>query len=254
MGTASADSTLLASARIPLSSPGVNVLPTEAAPVGCGERASNQPALAQFDPKTPNGPRRAALGGAKAARRVRRGKGATNIAVLGSVQVRVLTKDENEWPDEEPPPSVKTYNFQTVKGAKSLLDDCASEKGTVPLSTADAHWWVFDDSRKASKDMSTRGGRTCKVGLVFQDEVYVQITPPTARRVLAGFGIVFGSDHVVIYIKPRKPLDIRADTARSRIIINGTPAVHTLRHRHDRLSLSLLPSQLTTAELLTMLT
>jgi hypothetical protein len=140
------------------------------------------------------------------------------------LQVRVLTKDESEWPDEEPAPSVKTYNFQTVKGAKSLLDDYASAKGTVPLSTADAHWWVFDDPRQASKDMSSRGGRTCKVGLVFQDEVYVQITPPTARRVLAGFGIVFGSDHVVIHIEPRKPLDVRADTARSRIIINGEDA------------------------------
>ena len=69
--------------------------------------------------------------------------------------------------------------------------------------------------------MSTRGGRTCKVGIVFQDEVYVHLTPPTARRLLAGFGIVFGADHVVIYIEPKKTLDIRADTARSRIIING---------------------------------
>ena len=140
------------------------------------------------------------------------------------LQVRVLTKDESEWPDEEPAPSVKTYNFQSVKGTKSLLDDYASAKGTVALSTADAHWWVFEDPRKASKDMSSRGGRTCKVGNVFQDEVYVQITPPTARRVLAGFGIVFASDHVAIYIEPRKPLDVRADTARSRIIINGEDA------------------------------
>jgi hypothetical protein len=69
--------------------------------------------------------------------------------------------------------------------------------------------------------MSTRGGRTGKVGIVFQDEVYVQLVPPSARRVLAGFGIVFGADHVVIYIEPKKTLDVRADTARSRIIING---------------------------------
>jgi len=41
---ASADSTLLASARIPLSSPAVNVLPTEASPVGCVGRASQRPA------------------------------------------------------------------------------------------------------------------------------------------------------------------------------------------------------------------
>jgi hypothetical protein len=137
------------------------------------------------------------------------------------IQVRVLTKDADEWPSEEPVPSVKTYNFQTVNGSKALFDQYAEAKGTVPLATADAHWWVFADPREDSKKMSTRGGRTCKVGVVFQEEVYVHLTPPAARRILAGFGIVFGSDHVVIYIEPKKTMDIRADTARSRIIING---------------------------------
>ena len=137
------------------------------------------------------------------------------------LQVRVLTRDEGDWPTEEPAPSAKTYNFQTVNGSKALFDQYAEAKGTVPLATADAHWWVFADPKEDLKKMSTRGGRTCKVGIVFQDEVYVHLTPPTARRLLAGFGIVFGADHVVIYIEPKKTLDIRADTARSRIIING---------------------------------
>jgi hypothetical protein len=137
------------------------------------------------------------------------------------IQVRVLTKNEDDWPDEEPVPAEKTFNFQTVNGSKALFDQYAEAKGTVPLSNADAHWWVFADPREDSKKMSSRGGRTCKVGIVFQDEVYVHLTPPTARRILAGFGIVFGADHVVIYIEPKKTLDIRADTARSRIIING---------------------------------
>src|SRR5262249_33099369 len=105
--------------------------------------------------------------------------------------------------------------------SKALFDQYARAKGTVSLATADAHWWVFADPKEDSKKMSTRGGRTCKVGIVFQDEVYVHLTPPIARRILASFGIVFGADHVVIYIEPKKSLDVRADTARSRIIING---------------------------------
>jgi hypothetical protein len=137
------------------------------------------------------------------------------------IQVRVLTRDAEDWPSKEPEPSAKTYNFQTVKGAKALYDDYACESGTVSLSTADVHWWVFDDPRQASKDMSSRGGRTGRVGIVFQNEVYVQVNPPTARRVLAAFGIVFAADHVVIYVEPRKTLDICPDTARSRLIING---------------------------------
>ena len=47
------------------------------------------------------------------------------------------------------------------------------------------------------------------------------VAPPAARRLLAGFGIVFGAEHVVIYIEPKETLDVRADRARSRIIING---------------------------------
>jgi len=138
------------------------------------------------------------------------------------IQVRVLTRNDEDWPSEEPLPSVKTFNFQTVKGTKALFDDYASASGMVQLSSADAHWWVFDDPKQASKDMSSRGGRTAKIGVVFQDEVYVQLLPPAARRIFASFGIVFGADHVVIYIEPRKTLvDIRADTARSRILLNG---------------------------------
>jgi hypothetical protein len=137
------------------------------------------------------------------------------------LQVRILTRDESDWPTTEPHSSEKTFNLQIVRGAKALLDDHSSSRGVVRLSTADAHWWVFDDPRQASKEMSTRGGRTCGAGIVFQDEVYIQRSPPVSRRILAGFGIIFGAEHVVIYIVPREPLDIRADTARSRLIVNG---------------------------------
>ena len=139
------------------------------------------------------------------------------------LQVRVLTKDTERWPTEEPIPSEKTFNLQTIHPMKQLLDDYSSDRGTVRLTTADAHWWLFADPMKDSKDMSTRGVRTGQVGIVFQDEVYVQRVSPASRRILASFGIVFGAEHVVIYVEPRHQgtIDVRADTARSRVIING---------------------------------
>lgn len=141
----------------------------------------------------------------------------------GKLQVRVLTRDSERWPKEEPEPAEKTFNLQTIRGTKHLFDEHAKTSGTVPLSNADAHWWLFDNPAQASKDMSTRGGRTCQVGIVFQDEVYIQRTPPTSRRILAGFGILFGAEHVNIYIEPRgsSGVDIRADTARSRVLLDG---------------------------------
>jgi hypothetical protein len=139
------------------------------------------------------------------------------------LQVRVLTRDEERWPDKEPDPSERTFNLQTIRGLKALLDEKAVHRDTVTLATADAHWWVFDDPVQVSKEMSTRGGRTGVAGIVFQDEVYVYRTPPTARRILAGFGIVFGAEHVALFIEPRegRGLEIRADTARSRLIVNS---------------------------------
>jgi hypothetical protein len=140
------------------------------------------------------------------------------------LQVRVLTRDSDRWPTKEPEPSEKTFNLQTIRGIKHLFDDNTTKRGTVRLSNADAHWWLYDDGPQVSKNMSTRGGRTCQVGIVFQNEVYIQRTPPTSRRILAGFGILFGAEHVNIYIEPRggtSGLDIRADTARSRILLNG---------------------------------
>jgi hypothetical protein len=137
------------------------------------------------------------------------------------IQVRVLTRDADGWPEFEPASIEKTFNLQTVRGAKALFDDYANAKGTVRLTKADAHWWLFADPRQASKDMSSRGGRTCHVGIVFQNEVYIYRNAPASRRILASFGIVFGAEHVVLYIEPRDTLDIWADTARSRIHING---------------------------------
>lgn len=146
------------------------------------------------------------------------------LPIAGKLQVRVLTRDSERWPSEEPEPSEKTFNLQTIRGTKHLFDEHAVASGTVRLSNADAHWWLFEDGTQASKNMSSRGGRTCQVGVVFQDEVYIQRTPPTSRRILAGFGILFGAEHVNIYIEPRtgtSGLDIRADTARSRVLLNG---------------------------------
>jgi hypothetical protein len=44
----------------------------------------------------------------------------------------------------------KDLQLRDGRGTKALLDDYATAKGTVSLSTADVHWWIFDDPRQAS--------------------------------------------------------------------------------------------------------
>jgi hypothetical protein len=140
------------------------------------------------------------------------------------IQVRVLKRDDTQWPENEPSRSEKTFNLETVKGCKSVFDAMSGAgkgaSGTVRLSGAEAHWWLFADGKQASKDMSPRGLRTGQVGIVFQDEVYVVRNPPSSRRILAGFGLIFGAEHVVIYVEPRGDV-VHADTARSRVLIDG---------------------------------
>jgi hypothetical protein len=74
----------------------------------------------------------------------------------------------------------------------------------------------------SQKKLSTRSASTGRLGVVFQNEVYLEKRSDSARRAMVYFGIVYGVDHVCLYIVPRPDsgLSIRADTGRSRVLLN----------------------------------
>lgn len=90
------------------------------------------------------------------------------------------------------------------------------------MSNADIYWWVFKDADDVTKKLSTRSASTGRLGVVFQNEVYLEKRSDAARRAMVYFGIVYGVDHVCLYVVPRPDsgLSIRADTGRSRVLLN----------------------------------
>jgi hypothetical protein len=140
------------------------------------------------------------------------------------IGVRVLTRDETKWPRTEPLASEKTFNIQFVTPLRDLFDSYAApeSRGIERLSNADVYWWVFQNADDVTKKLSTRSASTGRLGVVFQKEVYVDKRSDAARRAMVHFGIVYGVDHVCLYVVPRPDsgLSIRADTGRSRVLLN----------------------------------
>jgi hypothetical protein len=140
------------------------------------------------------------------------------------ISVRVLTRDIVKWPKTEPAPSEKTFNLQKVTPLRELFDSYAppNSRGIERLSNADVYWWVFENADDVTKKLSTRSGSTGRLGVVFQNEVYLEKKSDPARRAMVNFGIIYGVDHVCLYVVPRPDsgLAIRADTGRSRVLLN----------------------------------
>jgi hypothetical protein len=138
--------------------------------------------------------------------------------------VRVVTRDVTKWPKAEPVPSEKTYNLQTVTPLRILFDDYTTveSRGVERLSSADVYWWVFDNNEDVAKKLSTRSASTGRLGVVFQNEVYLEKRSDASRRAMVYFGIVYGVEQVCLYIVPRPDsgLSLRADTGRSRVLLN----------------------------------
>lgn len=150
-----------------------------------------------------------------------------------TIRVRNLRKDSETWPDNEPPASDKTLNFETIRGMKEILDaqvKSASEPqlraaGTVRLSEVNAHWWLFEDRQTVDTAINPRAISPGHVGIVYQDEIYTLRTGNIARKLMALFGVLYGADSIVLYVEPRESAgSVHADTGRSRVLINGTDA------------------------------
>src|SRR5579864_4607491 len=76
-------------------------------------------------------------------------------------------------------------------------------RGIERLSNADVYWWVFDNAEDVTKKLSTRSASTGRLGVVFQNEVYLEKRSDASRRAMVHFGVVYGVDQVCLYIVPR---------------------------------------------------
>jgi hypothetical protein len=114
-------------------------------------------------------------------------------------------------------------NFlRNVIGMKAFLGEESKWRGTVPLTGATAHVWIFEDRPERTKqgDMFATGGH---MAALYQDELYELTAGRAGVARLQQFGVIFGHSRVVIYVEPHADDELGSNTARTQLLVNGEP-------------------------------
>jgi hypothetical protein len=130
------------------------------------------------------------------------------------------------------PMSESGSQMRTIKGKKALLDQNAEKRGILNLSNATIYWYILPEN------LNVAGGiwdEKTQVGAIYQDELYEVKRIHQARAELIHFGINYGFNRVVLYVKPdTSKLPVVANTARSALLVNGEPLPWTQWHSEFR--------------------
>jgi hypothetical protein len=132
----------------------------------------------------------------------------------------VTVKAREGW---ELPTSDTKHNFlRVVEGQGHWLDRNSSAKGKVQLNGARAYWWIL------KTDVDTDSGHTAPGGhmaALHKNELYEMVIGRAGLARLQGFGVIFGSNRVVIYVEPSAAAgqELYANTARTNLVLNGGP-------------------------------
>jgi hypothetical protein len=115
-------------------------------------------------------------------------------------------------------PQGNKHNFlRAVEGQGTWLDKNAQSRGTARLSSAFAHWWIVRANADRDSGHFAPGGHTAAL---YQNELYELAFGRSGLSRLQSFGIIFGTDRVVIYVEPisRAGKAIAANTARTHLL------------------------------------
>lgn len=131
----------------------------------------------------------------------------------------VQVKAREGW---EVPQTDSRHNFlRAVEGQGAWLDKNAESKGQVALSDATAHWWILREDIDRDSGHSAPGGH---VAALFQNELYEMMIGRGGIARLQTFGVIFGTDRVVIYLEPDSSATrpVTANTARTQLLVDGS--------------------------------
>jgi hypothetical protein len=131
----------------------------------------------------------------------------------------VIVKSREGWDL----PRGDSYNFlRQVEGQGAWLDRNSESSGSLALTGATAHWWIIKDSVDRNSGHVAPGGH---MAALFQSELYELMTSRAGISRLQMFGVIFGTDRVVIYVEPESTSDapVTANTARTALLRGGEP-------------------------------
>lgn len=123
----------------------------------------------------------------------------------------------------EHPRSDKDRNvLRQVVGQHDYLKEHAESSGQVTLSSATAHWWILRDEAALSQNsgwLESSG----HIAALYNDELYETSTARAGRARLQQFGVLFGTNRVVIYVEPdtEGQSRITTNTARTRLLLGN---------------------------------
>lgn len=108
---------------------------------------------------------------------------------------------------------------RVIKGMHAHLLGKAISSGSKVLSDATIHWYILPPEKIEQSDIWEC---TAHIGAVFQDELYEMRTGRNSFGRIREFGLVFGSDRVVLYAEPNsQKLDVAANISRSGLLVHG---------------------------------
>ena len=108
---------------------------------------------------------------------------------------------------------------RVIKGMHAHLLSKAVSQGSKVLSDVTIHWYILPEEKIEQSDIWECSAHT---GAIFQDELYEMRTGRNSFGRIREFGLVFGSDRVVIYAEPNsQKLDVAANIARSGLLVRG---------------------------------
>lgn len=108
---------------------------------------------------------------------------------------------------------------RVIKGMHAHLSGKAISSGSKILSDAIIHWYILPAEKIEQSDIWEC---TAHIGAVFQDELYEMRTGRNSFGRIREFGLVFGSDRVVLYAEPNsQKLDVAANISRSGLLVHG---------------------------------
>jgi len=131
----------------------------------------------------------------------------------------VTVKAREGW--EKQDRSDTRHNFlRDVDGQGVWLDKNCQSKGSVELADAHAHWWILKEEIDTDSGHFAPGGH---VAALYQNELYELVFGRGGTARLMNFGVIFGTDRVVLYVEPAPTGDrsVTANTARTHLVIDG---------------------------------
>lgn len=137
----------------------------------------------------------------------------------------VTVKAREGW--EYPRSNNDTNILRRVTGQKDYLDKHKSAFGTVELNGAKAHWWILKDEKALSQN-SGFVASSGHMAALYQNELYELATGRAGTARLQLFGVIFGTNRVVIYVEPADSRNgdehkVVPVTARTHLVMNEEP-------------------------------